>query len=521
MASTPAIMTMGKMEWIFKNFIYRDDEDLTFLPKEPSQGFGYSDLREGPKPELFVVHPGSVAARIKDRKCKTREGSSRPPVKRKLAFGSSTSRATRAKTSSSKDDATFLTVFDDDEDILSFFLAPIDFASWETGRAREEECERLRVKCEATMTKFEKNLTVVALQEKIFVLFAEVSKSIVKSCTFFLRPKGKLEVVEVSLRKEVKELKQDRREVVSKVVPYVAMKLVHNDEMGSLVGNLVSSAIVYGRCRAFEQVDDMKEPFDLSKVKGYRSSYKKIYTQGMTQHSLQTVQKALGTRLDMSTAYHPQTDGQSERTIQTLEDRLRVCVIDFGGSWDVHLPLAEFSYNNSYHSSIRCAPFEALYGRKCRSPILWAGIGESSLIGPELIQETTDKVVLIKEKLKVAGDRQKSYANNRRKPVEFEVGDRVMLKVSPWKGVIRFGKRLSWHQVHDTFHVSNLKNYLADVSFHVPLDEIKVDKTLRLVEEPVEIMDREIKSLKRSRISLVKVCWNSIHGPEFTWERED
>ncbi|GJR25885.1 putative reverse transcriptase domain-containing protein [Tanacetum coccineum] len=250
----------------------------------------------------------------------------------------------------------------------------------------------------------------------------------------------------------------------------------------------------------------------------------------------------------MSTAYHPQMDGQSERTIQTLEDMLRACVIDFGGSLDVHLPLAEFSYNNSYHSSIRCAPFEALYGKKCRSPVLWAEIGESSLIGPELVQETTDKVVLIKKKLKAVRDRQKSYADNRRKPLEFEVGDRVMLKVSPWKGVIRFRKkgklalryvgpfeilervgpiayRLRLPEelsgVHDTFHVSNLKKCLADASLHVPLDEIKVDKTLHFVEEPVEIMDKEIKSLKRSIISLVKVRWNSKRGPEFTWERED
>ncbi|GJZ41961.1 putative reverse transcriptase domain-containing protein [Tanacetum coccineum] len=164
-------------------------------------------------------------------------------------------------------------------------------------------------------------------------------------------------------------------------------------------------------------------------------------------------------------------------------------------NWDVHLPLAEFSYNNSYHSSIRCALFEALYGRKSRSPILWAKIGESSLIGLELVQETTHKVVLIKEKLKVARDRQKSYSDNRRKPLEFEVGDRVMLKVSPWKGVIRFGKkgklapryvepfeilervgtvayRLRLPEelsgVHDTFHVSNLKKCLADASLHVP-----------------------------------------------------
>ncbi|GKA27469.1 putative reverse transcriptase domain-containing protein [Tanacetum coccineum] len=237
------------------------------------------------------------------------------------------------------------------------------------------------------------------------------------------------------------------------------------------------------------------------------------------------------------------TDGQSEHTIQTLEDMLRACVIDFGGSWDVHLPLAEFSYNNSYHSSIRCAPFEALYGRKCRSPVLWAEIGEGSMIGPELVLETIDKVVLIKEKLKAARDRQKSYADKRRKPLEFEVGDRVLLKVSPWKGVVRFRKKgklapryvgpfeileriglvayrlrlpEELSSVHDTFHVSNLKKCLADANLHVPLDEIKVDKTLRFVEEPVEIMDREIKKLKHKKIALVKVRWNSKRGHEFT-----
>ncbi|GJT22982.1 putative reverse transcriptase domain-containing protein [Tanacetum coccineum] len=236
------------------------------------------------------------------------------------------------------------------------------------------------------------------------------------------------------------------------------------------------------------------------------------------------------------------------RTIQTMEDMLRACVIDFVVNWDVHLPLAEFSYNNSYHSSIRCAPFEALYGRKCRSLILWAEIGESSLIGPELVQETTVKVVLIKENLKAVRDRQKSYADNRCKPLEFEVRDRVLLKVSPWKGVIRFGtkgklapryvrpfeilERISpvayrlrlpeeLISVHDAFHVSNLKKCLADANLHVPLDEIKIDKTLHFFEELVEIMDREVRSLKRSMISLVKVRWNSKRGPEFTWEHED
>nr|GEZ01275.1 hypothetical protein [Tanacetum cinerariifolium] len=122
-----------------------------------------------------------------------------------------------------------------------------------------------------------------------------------------------------------------------------------------------------------------------------------------------SMQEALGTRLDMSTAYHPQTDGQSERTIQTLKDMLRACVLDFGGIWDVHLPLVECSYNNSYYSSVRCASFEALYGRKCRSPIMWAEVVEGQFIGPELVQETTEKILQIKDRLKAARDCQKSY----------------------------------------------------------------------------------------------------------------
>ncbi|GJT12985.1 putative reverse transcriptase domain-containing protein [Tanacetum coccineum] len=124
-------------------------------------------------------------------------------------------------------------------------------------------------------------------------------------------------------------------------------------------------------------------------------------------------QNALGTNLNMSTAYHPETDSQSERTIQTLEDMLRTCVIDFGGSWDRHLPLVEFSYNNSYHASIKAAPFEALYGRKCRSPVCWSEVGDSQLIGPELIHETTEKIIQIKNRLLTARSRQKSYADVR------------------------------------------------------------------------------------------------------------
>ncbi|GKD83573.1 putative reverse transcriptase domain-containing protein, partial [Tanacetum coccineum] len=185
--------------------------------------------------------------------------------------------------------------------------------------------------------------------------------------------------------------------------------------------------------------------------------------------------RGLGTRLDISTAYLPQNGGQSERTIQTLEDMLRACVLDVGGSWEVHLPLVEFSYNNSYHSSMRCAPFKELYGRKCRSPIIWAEVEEGQLIGHELVQETTDKISQIKDRLKAARDRQKIYADKRRKPLEFSV---------------------------------------------VPLDEIRVNAKLNFVEESVEILEREFK-LKRSRIVIVKVWWNSKRGPKFTWERED
>ncbi|GJS51721.1 putative reverse transcriptase domain-containing protein [Tanacetum coccineum] len=230
-------------------------------------------------------------------------------------------------------------------------------------------------------------------------------------------------------------------------------------------------------------------------------------------------QKALGTDLSMSTAYHPEIDGQSKRTIQTLKDMLRACVIDFGKGWVKHLPLAEFSYNNSYHASIKAAPYEALYGRKCRSP-----------------------------RIQAAQDRQKRYADLKQNPMELEVGDRVMLKVSPWKGVVRFGKRGKLNpryvrpfkvlakvgkvayrlelpqelsRVHHTFHVSNLKKCYADEPLAMSLEGIHVDDKLQFVEEPVEIMEREIKRLKRSRIPLVKVRWNSRRGPEFTWERED
>ncbi|GJR59078.1 putative reverse transcriptase domain-containing protein [Tanacetum coccineum] len=212
-------------------------------------------------------------------------------------------------------------------------------------------------------------------------------------------------------------------------------------------------------------------------------------------------------------------NGQSERTIQTLEDMLRACVMDFGKGWDRHLPLIEFSYNNSYHTSIKAAPFEALYGCKCRSPICWAEVGDAQLTGLKIVRETTEKIIQIKHRLQALRDRQRSYADKRRKPLEFQVGDKILAKVGTVAYRIELPKKLS--HVQSTFHVSNLKKCLSDEPLAIPLDEIYVDDKLNFIEELVEIMDREVKRLKQSHIPIVKVRWNLRRGPEYTWECED
>jgi hypothetical protein len=153
------------------------------------------------------------------------------------------------------------------------------------------------------------------------------------------------------------------------------------------------------------------------------------------------LQRALGTEVNLSTAFHPHTDGQSEITIQTLEDLLRSCVLEFGGNWEELLPLVEFTYNNSYQAFIGMAPYEALYGRKCHTPICWDEIGERKLLGPKMVQITAEKVRVIRQRMKEAQDRQKSYSDNRRGPLEFQIGDRVFLKVALWKGIIWFGMK--------------------------------------------------------------------------------
>ncbi|GJV73129.1 putative reverse transcriptase domain-containing protein [Tanacetum coccineum] len=196
-----------------------------------------------------------------------------------------------------------------------------------------------------------------------------------------------------------------------------------------------------------------------------------------TSHFWKSLNKALGTRLDMSIAYHLETDGQSERTIQTLEDMLCACVLDFGK------------------------------------------VGDSQLTGPEIIHETTEKIVQIKSYIQDARDRQKSYTDVRQKPLEFQVGDKIIAKIGTVAYRLELPEKLS--RVHSTFHISKLKKCMADEPLAVLLDEIQVDDKLNFIEEPVEVMDREVKRLKQSRILIVKVRWNSRRGPEFTWDRED
>ncbi|GKD45450.1 hypothetical protein Tco_1270095 [Tanacetum coccineum] len=185
-------------------------------------------------------------------------------------------------------------------------------------------------------------------------------------------------------------------------------------------------------------------------------------------------------------------DGQSERTIQTLEDMLCACMIDFGKGW-------------------------------CRSPVCWAEVGEVQLTGPEIVQETTEKIIQIKQRIQEAYDRQKSYANLKRKLIEFQVRNRVMLKVLAKVGAVAYKLELPQElsRVHNTFHVSNLKKCYVDEPLAVLLDGLHIDDKLYFVKEPVEIIDREVKRLKQSRIPIIKVLWNSRRGPEITWERED
>ncbi|GJT42287.1 putative reverse transcriptase domain-containing protein [Tanacetum coccineum] len=225
-------------------------------------------------------------------------------------------------------------------------------------------------------------------------------------------------------------------------------------------------------------------------------------SQGFASNFWRSLQKALGTSLDMSTAYHPQTDGQSERTIQTLEDMLRACVIDFGNGWVKHLPLVEFSYNNSYHASIKAAPFEALYGRKYRSPVCWAKVREVQLTGPEIVQETTEKII-------------------HSKPMEFEVGDKGCLQVSPWKRVVRFGKtRKLKSQVCWTFSKVFKKGWRRAYKLELLEELSRIQDTISRFQLKEVFNADEPFSLPEA-YPLVNVSMVLQIGLEISWERED
>ncbi|KAA0037369.1 pol protein [Cucumis melo var. makuwa] len=291
-----------------------------------------------------------------------------------------------------------------------------------------------------------------------------------------------------------------------------------------------------------------RQTHEVGPFRARKSTYTANRDARFTSKFWKGLQLALGTRLDFSTTFHPQTDGQTERLNQILEDMLRACVLEFSGSWDSHLHLMEFAYNNSYQATIGMAPFEALYGKCCRSPVCWGEVGEQRMLGPELVQTTNAAIQKIGARMLTAQSRQKSYADVRRKDLEFEVGDMVFLKVAPMKGVLRFAKKgklsprfvgpfeilerigpvayrlalpPSFAAVHDVFHISMLRKYVADPTHVVDFGPLQVSENLSYEEQPVEIVAREVKKLRSREISLVKVLWQNHGVEEATWEKEE
>ncbi|GJU32320.1 hypothetical protein Tco_1175909 [Tanacetum coccineum] len=539
----PAIIVGGK-----------DDDDIPFLPKEPSPGL---DPEEILKAGVFVVHPGSVATCIKERNCKTRGGSSKPSVKRKLVFGSSSSYAVHAKTSASKDDALFLSIFDDDEGISDCFelkdanachlkISSITLPAWrgyldnqmdlelldlhdhcntwqavvDNAVTREpEECEGLRAKCEAAMAEFDQNPVVLALQEKISSLSSKVKEhkgnldrmmlesqkwagyqvilSALKSkVTSLEADKARLEAVEASLCREIEELI---------VTPPKSSRSGKCDEPKYLNPCL-----------------DIKPKLALLKPKFSNENLNLAFLASTLENTYPNLQNTLENLRGIDKAFEIRSNGTrciKNRSWLPLFGNLRDLIMreSHKSKYSIHPELKQkdrltksahfvptretdsMETLTSYHASIKATPFEALYGRKCRSPVCWAKVGDAQLTGPEIINETTKKIVQIRQRLQAARDQQRSYANIRRKPLEFQVRDRVMLKVSPRKGVIRFGKRGKLNpryigpfkilkrigpvayklelpeelsNVHNTFHVSNLKKCLSNESLVIPMKEL-------------------------------------------------
>ncbi|WVZ93811.1 hypothetical protein U9M48_039766 [Paspalum notatum var. saurae] len=257
---------------------------------------------------------------------------------------------------------------------------------------------------------------------------------------------------------------------------------------------------------------------------------------------------SLDSKLRFSTAYHPQTDGQTERTNQILEDMLRACAIQYGTSWDKSLPYAEFSYNNSYQASLKKSPFEALYGRRCRTPLFWNQTGEKQVFGPDLIKDAEQQIKMVRENLRVAQSRQKSYADVRRRDLTFKVDDFVYLKVSPMRGIRRFNMKgklapryigpfkiverkgevayklelpPNLSGIHNVFHVSQLKKCLRVPEEQAPLEGLDVQEDLTYTEHPVKILETSERVTRNRRVKMCRVQWKHHTEDEATWEREE
>jgi hypothetical protein len=233
--------------------------------------------------------------------------------------------------------------------------------------------------------------------------------------------------------------------------------------------------------------------------------------------------EALDTQLRFSSAYHPQTDGQTKRVNHILEDMLRVCALQYGISWDKSLPYAEFSYNNSYQESLKMAPFDMLYGRRCWTPLFWNETGEWKVFGPDILQEAENQVCMVRENLCVVQSRQKSYTDHRRRELSFEVGDFVYLKVSPMRGEVAYQLELlpQLSNVHDVFHVSQLKKWLHVPEEQIPMGELDAKEDLSYQEYPIKILETSERVTWNKKIKMCKVQWSHHIEEEVTWEREE
>jgi hypothetical protein len=330
------------------------------------------------------------------------------------------------------------------------------------------------------------------------------------------------------------------------------LPLSHNKDRIWVVVDRLTKSAHFIPVRSTNSVEELADIYIDNVVKYHGAPVSVVTDRGteFTSKLWKAVQNSFKTKTNFSTAFHPQTDGQTERVNQVLEDMLRMCILDFGGSWVKHIPLVEFAYNNSYQASIGMAPFEALYGRPCRTPLCWSETGDSALHTTDVVRETTEKVATIIERLKTAQSRQVSYADPKRRDVEFQVGDFVFLKVSPIRGVKRFGKkgklapryvgpfsvesrvgkvayelRLPQHMagVHPVFHVSMLRKHVPDGRQVVEPDvtgvTVRPDASVEV--EPVRLLARSERKLRTKVLPLVKVLWSTTDESAATWELEE